>query len=159
MKKGSFWNFSQKMTLKSASKQNIIASKYQNFTWKFSAKFKNFSSVGGGCASQNPGSGVTLFYFEPGPVTLKSGTLHYLGTLLISAFNTFCGSPCLLCVATRVATSSFVERILLFSSDKFANLFLIFSSAKFANLFLIFGHPFFLNVQNLPKNWNFIYWS
>ena len=55
------------MALKSASRQNIIASKYQIFTWKFTVKFQNFSSVGGGVSAPPNCFPKFLFLFRAPP--------------------------------------------------------------------------------------------
>ncbi len=50
------------------------------FTWKFSVKFQNFSSVGGGGPAPNPQTMFPNFYFEPPPHPQAKS----LATLLIA---------------------------------------------------------------------------
>ena len=73
------------MTLKSASKQNIIASKCQILTWKFTVKFQKFSNVGG-LRPQNPSPKKFVAFFISSPTPNVKVWLRH-GNYMTGDFN------------------------------------------------------------------------
>ena len=75
-----FIKFFSKNALKSASKQDIIASKYLIFTWKICVKFQNISGVNSSAPPPPPNLSdcYNFFYFEPHPPK-SLGTLQLAG--------------------------------------------------------------------------------